>query len=235
MDVTHVPRIEELERSGWKNAGRPVHAMLISDSPRGEDMPDIAGRARRTLGADVPVLYLHYPKRPVPLRAGNETSVSKPFRAPDLWHALVSVIEPVQTGPECSSAVTGGQGDTGTHVLVAEDDAINAKLITSLLRKAGHRVTLVHDGEVALHTARDGKFDVVLVDLRMPRMDGIDFTRAYRSREPAGEHLPIVALTANAAEEAKAECLAAGMDEFLTKPVDPQVLDSLLRDLCRTA
>ena len=62
----------------------------------------------------------------------------------------------------------------------------------------------------------------------MPRMDGLDFTRTYREREAPGSHLPIIALTANAADDARAECLRAGMDDFVTKPVDPQILQELI-------
>jgi two-component system sensor histidine kinase RpfC len=122
-------------------------------------------------------------------------------------------------------AVPGGQG---AHVLVAEDDSINAKLIKSLLRKGGHEVVLVRDGQHALEEALKGDYDLALVDLRMPKMDGLDFARSYREQEQ-GRHLPIVALTANAVEDARAECLEAGMDDFLTKPVDPELLDRLLR------
>jgi CheY-like chemotaxis protein len=89
-------------------------------------------------------------------------------------------------------------------------------------------VTLVGDGLAALQAAEGGGFDLALIDLRMPNMDGTDFTRAYRQRELPGSHLPIIALTANAAEEARADCLRAGMDDFLTKPVDPEVLRRLI-------
>ena len=116
----------------------------------------------------------------------------------------------------------------GGRVLVAEDDDINAKLITKLLGQVGCRVTLAKDGQAALAAATEAAFDLAFVDLRMPRMDGIDFTKAYRAREESGRHLPIVALTANAAEETRVACLRAGMDEFVAKPVDPQVLGELI-------
>ena len=86
----------------------------------------------------------------------------------------------------------------------------------------------MRDGKAALEVASAETFDLALIDLRMPRMDGIDFTVAFRSRETSGNHLPIVALTANAAEDARDECLRAGMDDFITKPVDPHYLQELI-------
>ena len=121
------------------------------------------------------------------------------------------------------------EGSAQGRLLVAEDDNINAKLINSLLRRAGCDVTLVSDGQAALDAAVSQSFDLAFIDLRMPVMDGIDFTRAYRAQEVAGGHLPIVAVTANAAEDARADCLRAGMDEFVTKPIDPAVLQELLQ------
>ncbi|HHI76749.1 MAG TPA: response regulator, partial [Gammaproteobacteria bacterium] len=100
--------------------------------------------------------------------------------------------------------------------------------------RAGHRVTLMRDGEAALQAALGCDFDLAIVDLRMPRMDGLDFTRAWREHEAhsgSRRRMPIVALTANVAEEARDACLEAGMDDFLTKPVDPDTLDELIARL----
>ena len=109
---------------------------------------------------------------------------------------------------------------------MAEDNEIAARVITTLLRKQGASVSLVGDGNEALARVEAEPFDVAFVDLHMPIIDGLDLTRRIRSAE-AGEpsrHLHIVALTANAAEDIRERCLAAGMDGFLTKPVDPTAL-----------
>jgi CheY-like chemotaxis protein len=88
----------------------------------------------------------------------------------------------------------------------------------------------VPDGNEALRTAQRESFDLAFIDLHMPSLDGIGFTRRLRAAESPSEHLNIIALTANAAEDIKEKCLAAGMDHFLTKPVDPSALaDAVFR------
>jgi two-component system, sensor histidine kinase RpfC len=110
------------------------------------------------------------------------------------------------------------------RVLVAEDNDIAATVIATLLREQAVAVTLVADGQQALDAVRRADFDLAFIDLRMPKIDGIEFTRRVRDKEDAERRLPIVALTANAAEDVKERCLAAGMDAFLTKPVAPDAL-----------
>ncbi len=109
----------------------------------------------------------------------------------------------------------------GARVLLAEDNPINAMLAGAMLRKQGCRVDQVTDGEAALAAASSQSYDLVLMDMRMPLMDGIEATRALRSR---GIDTPVVALTANAFDADRIACLAAGMDDFLVKPLGPEGL-----------
>ncbi len=109
------------------------------------------------------------------------------------------------------------------RVLVAEDNEIAAKVVTSFLARMGFAHTRFTDGESALAAALAGGYQIAIVDLRMPRLDGIGFTRRYRA-ESKGRPLPIVALTANAAEDTRRACLEAGMDGFLAKPIKPAEL-----------
>jgi signal transduction histidine kinase/ligand-binding sensor domain-containing protein/CheY-like chemotaxis protein len=105
-------------------------------------------------------------------------------------------------------------------VLLAEDNLINQKVAVRLLEKQGHRVVVVPNGRDAVESVRVRRFDVVLMDLHMPEMDGIEATRAIRELEaPHGAHTPIIALTAGAMAEDRQQCLEAGMDAYLTKPV----------------
>lgn len=231
MKVTCVSRIEELGALVGSDSDAAVAALLLSDSPRGTDLAGVAAMMRNILKRDLPVLYLHYPRRKITLAGSNAVCLAKPYNTVDLWRRLLEVIDPGQL----SSAGPVGQPRQeatveGIRVLVAEDDSINAKLVHSLLSKRGHLVTLVRDGEAALKAASEADYDIALIDLRMPKLDGIDFSTRYRAAEEPGKHLPIIALTANAAEDARADCMQAGMDEFLTKPIDPQVLERLLRD-----
>jgi signal transduction histidine kinase/DNA-binding response OmpR family regulator len=115
------------------------------------------------------------------------------------------------------------------HVLIAEDNPVNQKLATRLLEKRGHRVTVVGNGRQALEALEKQAYDLVLMDVQMPEMDGLEATAAIRRREHAdGPRQPVVALTAHAMKGDKDRCLAAGMDGYLAKPIRTQELDALL-------
>ncbi len=125
-------------------------------------------------------------------------------------------------------ATSDPQADAAAHILVVEDDALNRVIVTRMLQHAGHRVTAVVDGGSALSILRRQSFALVLMDWQMPDMDGLEATRRIRAGE-AGEgprKLPIVALTANAFAEDREACLAAGMNDFLTKPVLAGILNA---------
>jgi len=114
-------------------------------------------------------------------------------------------------------------------VLLAEDNVVNQRLAGTLLERRGHRVTTVHNGSEAVLAVELTSFDVVLMDVQMPGMSGLEATRAIRVGElDTGRHLPIVAMTAHAMPGDRDRCLAAGMDEYLTKPIDPQQLYGML-------
>jgi CheY-like chemotaxis protein len=118
-------------------------------------------------------------------------------------------------------------------ILLVEDNAINAKVIMHLLQSAGHRVVHVQAGGEALEAMRNGGIDAALMDVRMPGMDGLTATRLRREEEQSsGEHIPIIALTANDSKEDREACLAAGMDDFLVKPVNAAQLATMLQRYC---
>jgi len=122
---------------------------------------------------------------------------------------------------------------SGLHILLAEDNPINMMLIRELLRRRGHTVSEVATGTEAVHAALEGDYDLLLTDIHMPGMDGIEAARAIRAGEAkhAKPRTPIVALTADVLEAGKQSCLEAGMDAFLTKPVDPAELEEMFRTL----
>ena len=108
---------------------------------------------------------------------------------------------------------------------MAEDNEFNAQLLEQLLVRRGHRVRLANNGREALALAEEGVFDLLLLDVHMPELDGFQVVRAIRERErSAGGHLPVIALTARSRKEDRERCLAAGMDDFLTKPIGPAEL-----------
>jgi two-component system sensor histidine kinase RpfC len=112
------------------------------------------------------------------------------------------------------------------HVLVADDSPVNRRVLNRILQHGGHTAVLVEDGEAALdvlETSADS-FDLVLMDVNMPRMDGLEATKMFRVMALGQAHLPILALTADATEQTSERCHAAGMDGHLTKPVRPEEL-----------
>jgi PAS domain S-box-containing protein len=133
---------------------------------------------------------------------------------------------------EMQSAETREARD-GLNILLAEDNPINMLLIRELLRRRGHRITEVTTGTDAVGALAERRYDLLLTDIHMPGMDGIEAARAIRAGEALStrRRTPIVALTADALEDGRQACLDAGMDGFLTKPVNPAELDEMLRGL----
>ena len=115
------------------------------------------------------------------------------------------------------------------RVLVAEDNDVNQILISAVLARMGHSTHLVADGRQAVEAVRAADYDVVLMDLQMPGMDGVEATQAIRALQGACARVPIVAMTANAFEEDRDACLAAGMDDYLAKPIDIDALAQALQ------
>jgi signal transduction histidine kinase/DNA-binding response OmpR family regulator len=127
--------------------------------------------------------------------------------------------------PTMPSAADPGPSATAVlHVLVVDDVLMNREIASSFLRAAGHEVTCVDGGAAAVAAVVTTDFDVVLMDVRMPEMDGLEATRRIRALEGRRGHVPIVALTAQAFTEQVAECRKAGMDSHLSKPFDPESL-----------
>jgi two-component system sensor histidine kinase/response regulator len=114
-------------------------------------------------------------------------------------------------------------------VLLAEDNLVNQKVVMRLLEKRGHRVVVAANGHEALDALAKQDFDLVLMDVQMPEMDGFEATAVLRQKEKiSGVHQTIIALTANAMKGDREHCLAAGMDAYLSKPIRPDELDAVL-------
>ncbi|MES2296454.1 MAG: response regulator [Pseudomonadota bacterium] len=118
---------------------------------------------------------------------------------------------------------------TGLRILLAEDNPVNQRLALRLLEKMGHRITLVDNGVAALERAVQGGFDLVLMDVQMPGLDGLSATRHIRQWEQShGGHVPIIAMTARAMAGDRESCIEAGMDDYLSKPIDSARLRQLV-------
>jgi two-component system sensor histidine kinase/response regulator len=158
--------------------------------------------------------------------AGIVRSILRPYRRSALLEALQEALGVGQAleSPDREriggKVAAGGAGGRNLRILLAEDNAVNQRLIARILEKMGHEVTVADDGQKALGKLLEGEFDLVAMDMQMPVMDGLEATREIRVREKGtGRHIPIVAMTANAYDEDRRRCLAAGMDGYVVKPV----------------
>ncbi len=154
----------------------------------------------------------------------------KPVQQDELLGTIHHVMSrPIGDAPPGSGLAVGQEptpspvpSGPSLRVLVAEDNEFNAELLEQLLGRRGHRVRLARNGREALALADTGAFDLLLLDVHMPELDGFQVVQAVRERErTTGGHLPVIALTARSRKEDRGRCLAAGMDDFLTKPVRP--------------
>ena len=119
------------------------------------------------------------------------------------------------------------------RVLIAEDGLVNQKVAKRLVEKLGYGVDVANNGKEALAAWESGRYDLILMDCQMPELDGYEATREIRRREAAGRRIPIVALTAHAMKDADLECKAAGMDDYLSKPIDQERLRAVLASYLR--
>jgi two-component system, sensor histidine kinase and response regulator len=158
-------------------------------------------------------------------RLGIALHVTKPIKQSDLLDAIVSVIgERIAYTARTTKPAKLEAARRRLRILVAEDNAVNRALAVRTLEKRGHRVDTAPNGRVAIEkvTGAGQPFDVVLMDVQMPDIDGLAATVTIRQREAiAGTHVPIIALTAHAMSGDRERCIAAGMDNYLTKPVRP--------------
>jgi signal transduction histidine kinase/CheY-like chemotaxis protein len=159
---------------------------------------------------------------------GISVYLSKPVRRAELRTAIVRTLaeHPVPAPPahlrsESGLALPRGKPLSGTmHILLTEDNVVNQRVAVRILEKQGHQVTVACNGLEALKALQDRDFDVVLMDVQMPEMGGFEATeRIRRNEHRSGTHMPIIAMTAHAMEGDRERCLAAGMDDYISKPV----------------
>ena len=114
------------------------------------------------------------------------------------------------------------------HILIVEDNAINQKVIFNLLQRLGYQSDITQNGQEALEATQNRTYDLVFMDVQMPIMDGYEATKRIREDNARYSNIPIIAMTANAMRGDRETCLAAGMDDYISKPIKKQELESLL-------
>jgi len=163
---------------------------------------------------------------------GIAAYLTKPVRQAELLDAIVTALGTRPIKEDSPSLVTRHSLRENSHhlrILLVEDNAVNQMLAVRLLEKRGHTVTAVGNGKEALAAFEKELFDIVLMDVQMPVMDGFEATAAIREKEKtSGNHLPIIAMTAHAMAGDRERCLEAGMDDYITKPIRPEELSELL-------
>jgi len=161
--------------------------------------------------------------------AGIQGYLTKPIAKDELLQAIAKVLNLHASIPGPLVTIHSVREEQARmDVLLVEDHAINQKLAITLLERWGHHVVVADNGQIALDKVAEQEFDVILMDMMMPVMDGLEATQLIRSRETV-RRTPIIAMTANAMETDRERCLAAGMDDYISKPIKAQELQELLQ------
>ncbi len=171
-------------------------------------------------------------------QAGVTVCIRKPITRAELWAAMAAALSQPKGQEERMSSHSGSYGlSDGTEmthipplrILLAEDNVVNQHLVVRLLEKHGHTALVANTGQEVLTALRQHAVDLVLMDVQMPEMDGLEATAVIREQErQTGGHLPIIALTAHAMKGDQERCLAAGMDGYVSKPINARVLSSAI-------
>ena len=170
-------------------------------------------------------------------RAGISTYVVKPVRPAELLDKIRRTLGGSSPPTSADSRRAEERGPAHPqaqplHILLAEDNPINQQLVCAILKKKGWQVSVVENGQKAVQALRTEGIDLVLMDVQMPAMDGLEATRLIRrEEEPRGKHVPVIGLTAGAMKEDQEDCLAAGMDAYMSKPFQAATLIQLVEGL----
>jgi signal transduction histidine kinase/CheY-like chemotaxis protein len=229
--------LDELEHADRVDSS---YSLLVTDV----NMPDTDGfmliESVRHVPAwsRLPVIVLSSGRRPEDAQRGADLGVAamllKPVKQSELHEAIAACCGHVGDGQ--AKAPTVRSGMRPLRILLAEDSLVNQRMAVGLLEKRGHQITIAINGREAVAAATANRFDLILMDVQMPEMDGFAATAEIRKLESAtGRHTPIVAMTAHAMKGDRERCLAAGMDHYISKPIRSQELFAMIEGLFSSA
>ena len=225
---------EALERG--EEIGAPYSLVMLNSRIPDVDAVALAREILDRYGSSKRLILMSSDDSPARAARAREAGVGAVLLKPALRSNVLETIEVAMNGAANARTATPEETppvpsvrEAALRILVAEDNELNAALLKSLLGKRGYRAHFAGDGRTALMRAAETAFDLVLLDLHMPEMDGFEVARAIREREATtGKHLPIIALTARSSSQDRERCLSAGMDDFLPKPIDAEALWSAI-------
>ncbi len=224
-------------------SGRPFSAVLVDVHMPGMDGFTLVERMRadREAGDPAVIMLTSAGQRGDAARCrelGISAYLTKPAKQSELWDALMLVFGSADregAAPQLITRHTLRENRRRLRILLAEDNPVNQKVAVRMLEKRGHKVIVAGNGAEAAAAVAEGGFDLVLMDVQMPEMDGYEATAAIREHErETGGHLPIIAMTAHAMEGDREKCLAAGMDGYVAKPVASRELFAVIEGLVST-
>ena len=226
------------EALAWIDDGRRYDVVLVDTHLAGTSAATLASRVRQTLGDASPALVAltALGRRDEETASLFSATVTKPIKASRLFDALSDLL--IRRGPRqaAAPAAPGEATLADRHplrILVAEDNGVNQRVVLAMLRRLGYRADLAANGQEAVDAVRQRPYDVVLMDLHMPELDGLGALRQIHAEHASDRRPRVIALTANALEEDRQECLAAGMDDYLSKPLQRDKLEAALERAVR--
>jgi len=213
-------------------AGRPYRLVLLDCMMPEMDGFQFAGRALSDPDlSDCSIVMVSSAARPEDAARCREMGIARYLTKPVVQSKLLDSILEVVAPSTTQRRVAGEDGDSAAahtpplKILLAEDGLVNQKVVVGLLTRHGHQVVVVEDGRKAVSAFAEGDFDLVLMDVQMPDMDGYEATTVIREMERGADHrTPIIAITAAAMKGDREKCLAAGMDGYIAKPISAESL-----------
>lgn len=223
----------------YQEGGDPFKLLLTDVNMPNKSGYDLVRSIRDdNIGGHLPVIMLTSSGRPGDVALREELNIDvhlmKPAKQSEVFDAIINLLgagtssKPIETSP-----LDGLPTVRPLRVLLAEDNLVNQKLAVGVLSRQGHEVTVASDGRKAVDLWQAETFDVVLMDVQMPELDGFEATAEIRRREAdTNAHIPIIAMTAHAMKGDRERCLASGMDEYLSKPIRLRDITEMLAKMC---